>query len=74
MFEPIWRAETELHIWGPSSPVASLEARLATYFSPPLFPVDLSEVPATVTFHDASEGAWTIDGARSARTRSSTRA
>jgi phosphoribosyl 1,2-cyclic phosphodiesterase len=64
MFEPIWRKETELHIWGPASPVASLEQRIATYFSPPLFPVHLSEVPATIEYHDASESEWRIDGAR----------
>jgi phosphoribosyl 1,2-cyclic phosphodiesterase len=64
MFEPIWRSETELHIWGPASPVASLAERIATYFSPPLFPVHLSEVPATIVYHDASESEWTIGGAR----------
>jgi ribonuclease BN (tRNA processing enzyme) len=64
MFEPIWRKQTELHIWGPASPVASLEQRIATYFSPPLFPVHLSEVPATIEYHDASESEWRIDGAR----------
>ena len=63
MFEPIWRKQTELHIWGPASPVASLEQRIATYFSPPLFPVHLSEVPATIEYHDASESEWQIDGA-----------
>jgi phosphoribosyl 1,2-cyclic phosphodiesterase len=62
-FEPIWRAETELHVWGPPSPVASHDQRLAKYFSPPLFPLHLSEVPARVTFHDAPEGSWTIGGA-----------
>ncbi len=63
VFEPIWRAGTDLHIWGPASPLVSLEERLAKYFSPPLFPVHLSEVPAMVTFHDAPEGSWTIGGA-----------
>jgi phosphoribosyl 1,2-cyclic phosphodiesterase len=62
-FEPIWRADTELHVWGPPSPVASHDRRLAKYFSPPLFPLHLSEVPARVTFHDAPEGSWTIGGA-----------
>jgi phosphoribosyl 1,2-cyclic phosphodiesterase len=62
-FEPIWRAETELHVWGPPSPVSSHDQRLAKYFSPPLFPLHLSEVPAHVTFHDAPEGSWTIGGA-----------
>ena len=62
-FEPIWRPETDLHVWGPSSPVVSLDERLALYFSPPLFPLHLSEVPARVTFHDAPDGAWRIGGA-----------
>jgi phosphoribosyl 1,2-cyclic phosphodiesterase len=60
LFGPIWSPETELHIWGPPSPVASLDERIATYFSPPLFPVHLSEVPARVTCHDAPRQAWTI--------------
>jgi phosphoribosyl 1,2-cyclic phosphodiesterase len=64
MFAPIWSPGTDLHIWGPSSPIASLEERIATYFSPPLFPVHLSEVPAMITFHDAAESQWTIGGAR----------
>jgi phosphoribosyl 1,2-cyclic phosphodiesterase len=62
-FEPIWRHETELHVWGPASPVHSLRQRIATYFSPPLFPVHLANVPAHVDFHDAPEGEWTIGSA-----------
>ncbi len=62
-FEPIWRAETELHIWGPASPTASLDERIATYFSPPLFPIHLSEVPARCAFHDVPDGEWRIGGA-----------
>jgi phosphoribosyl 1,2-cyclic phosphodiesterase len=63
-FAPLYRDETEVHIWGPASPVASLEERVATYFSPPLFPVTLAEVQARVRFHDASESEWSIGGAR----------
>ena len=63
-FEPIWRPQTDLHIWGPASPVASLDERIATYFSPPLFPIHLSEVPARCTFHDAPDEPWSIGGAR----------
>ncbi len=63
-FPPIWSAETELHIWGPSSPMRSLAERVATYFSPPLFPVHLSEVPARLQFHDTPEGEWSIGSAR----------
>jgi phosphoribosyl 1,2-cyclic phosphodiesterase len=63
-FGPIWSAGIDLHIWGPASPMTPLADRIATYFSPPLFPVHLSEVPARLTFHDAPEGEWTIGGAR----------
>jgi phosphoribosyl 1,2-cyclic phosphodiesterase len=62
-FEPIWRPDTDLHIWGPASPMVSLDDRLATYFSPPLFPLHLSEVPARCTFHDAPDGERPIGGA-----------
>ncbi len=48
-FVPLWQPERELHIWGPASPVDALEERIARYLSPPLFPVQLSEVPANLT-------------------------
>jgi phosphoribosyl 1,2-cyclic phosphodiesterase len=63
-FAPIWSPEIDLHVWGPASPVTSLDRRIATYFSPPLFPVHLADVPARVTCHDAPEGEWTIGSAR----------
>jgi phosphoribosyl 1,2-cyclic phosphodiesterase len=59
-FRPIWSPKTELHIWGPPSTMTSLRERVETYFSPPLFPVHLSQVPAQTVFHDAPEGQWTI--------------
>jgi phosphoribosyl 1,2-cyclic phosphodiesterase len=62
-FAPIWSDDTELHVWGPPSPVMSLAGRIERYFSPPLFPVHLSDVPARVIFHDAPEGSWKIGGA-----------
>jgi phosphoribosyl 1,2-cyclic phosphodiesterase len=51
-FAPIWSPDVELHIWGPPSD-APLHERLARYFSPPLFPVHIDDVPATLHFHDA---------------------
>ena len=62
-FAPIWSSDTDLHIWGPSSPMVSLDERIAVYFSPPLFPLHLSEVPARCTFHDETSGAWQIGSA-----------
>ncbi len=63
-FLPLWDSHKEVHIWGPPSPVRSLEERIARYFSPPLFPIDLSEIPAEVTFHDVPEEPWEIGSAR----------
>ena len=63
-FAPLWRDDGRVHIWGPSSPVHSLQERIARSFSPPLFPVDLGDIPATVVFHDVPDEAWELDGIR----------
>lgn len=63
-FAPVWDACTELHVWGPPSPVRSLDARIGRYFSAPLFPVELAEIPATLVFHDVPTESWSIGGAR----------
>ena len=62
-FLPFWRDDAELHIWGPASPTRSLADRIASYLSPPLFPVHLSEVPSRPVFHDIPDGPWAIGGA-----------
>jgi ribonuclease BN (tRNA processing enzyme) len=62
-FAPLWDAQTELHIWGPASPVRPLSDRIAQYLSPPLFPVRLAEVPARVHLHDAPEEPWRLGSA-----------
>ena len=54
-FRPLYQPDVELHIWGPPSPVQPLADRIATYMSPPLFPVRIADIPSMVTFHDASE-------------------
>jgi ribonuclease BN (tRNA processing enzyme) len=63
-FAPFWRSETELHIWGPPSPLHSLEERIARYLSPPLFPIELADSPASLTFHDVPEEPWQLGSAR----------
>ncbi|HYX89235.1 MAG TPA: MBL fold metallo-hydrolase [Gaiellaceae bacterium] len=62
-FAPLWDERVTLDIWGPPSPVLGLAERIARSFSPPLFPVELREVPARVTFHDVPREPWTLDGA-----------
>jgi phosphoribosyl 1,2-cyclic phosphodiesterase len=54
-FRPLFRPDREIHLWGPSSPVQSLHDRIATYLSPPLFPVSLVDIPSRLEFHDAPE-------------------
>ena len=59
-FRPLFNPAVEVHVWGPPSPVQPLADRIATYMSPPLFPVRLAEVPCQLTFHDAPAEAITI--------------
>lgn len=59
-FRALFDPKMKVHIWGPPSPVQSLEERIALYLSPPLFPVRLADIPATVEFHDAPDGGVTI--------------
>ena len=59
-FAPLWNPASVIDVWGPPSPTMSLSERLSRYLSPPLFPVQLSDIPAQVTFHDAPEEEWTI--------------
>jgi phosphoribosyl 1,2-cyclic phosphodiesterase len=63
-FEPFWHADRELHIWGPPSPLHTLEERITRAFSPPLFPIELADTPANVTFHDVPHEPWEIAGVR----------
>jgi ribonuclease BN (tRNA processing enzyme) len=62
-FAPLWTPGVELHVWGPSSTTQSLEDRVATYLSPPLFPIHLSDIPSNLMFHDCPDGPFTIGGA-----------
>jgi phosphoribosyl 1,2-cyclic phosphodiesterase len=62
-FAPLWDDRVTLDIWGPPSPLLSLQERISRSFSPPLFPVDLAHVAADVTFHDVPRERWTIGSA-----------
>jgi phosphoribosyl 1,2-cyclic phosphodiesterase len=62
-FEPLWDEQVEIDIWGPPSPVVSLRERVARAFSPPLFPIEIADVPARVNFIDVPRERWVLDGA-----------
>ena len=55
-FAPFWEPGAELHIWGPSSPLHTLEERISRYLSPPLFPLKVADSPAQVHFHTFRRG------------------
>jgi phosphoribosyl 1,2-cyclic phosphodiesterase len=62
-FGPLWDDGVSVDVWGPSSPVSSLRDRISRSFSPPLFPLDLRDVPAGVTFHDVPRKPWRLGDA-----------
>lgn len=61
-FAPAFRPESEITIWGPASPEASLRDRVARYISAPLAPVEIRELP--FSFREAEQMEWTIGSAR----------
>ncbi len=62
-FPPCFRAEAEITIWGPASPEALLEDRVARYISAPLSPVEVRELPCSVSFRDTPPSEWRIGSA-----------
>ncbi len=62
-FAPAFRAQTEIVVWGPASPRASLRDRIARYISAPLAPVEVRELPCDVSFR-ACPRHWEIGPAR----------
>jgi phosphoribosyl 1,2-cyclic phosphodiesterase len=63
-FAPCFRSESEITIWGPSSPEASLEQRIGRYISAPLSPVEVRELPCGISFRDSPSSEWEIGPAR----------
>jgi phosphoribosyl 1,2-cyclic phosphodiesterase len=61
-FAPLWDESVVLDVWGPRSPVLGLRERILRSFSPPLFPLDFRDVPASITFHDMPAETWRHDG------------
>jgi phosphoribosyl 1,2-cyclic phosphodiesterase len=59
-FAPAFRPESEIIIWGPASPEASLRDRIARYISAPLAPVEVRELPSLVSFKEAEPLEWQI--------------
>jgi phosphoribosyl 1,2-cyclic phosphodiesterase len=62
-FAPAFRPESEIVIWGPASPDATLRDRIGRYISAPLAPVEVRELPSLV-FREAEPMEWRIGSAR----------
>jgi phosphoribosyl 1,2-cyclic phosphodiesterase len=62
-FAPAFKPQTEIVIWGPTSPEASLRDRIARYISAPLSPVEVRELPCDVSFRHCPETEWEIGSA-----------
>jgi phosphoribosyl 1,2-cyclic phosphodiesterase len=63
-FKPLFVADMEIHVWGPPSVTQDLRARLARYLSPPLFPVNMRELPCRLSLHDVPLGRFDIGSLR----------
>lgn len=61
-FEPLYRRDLEVHIWGPPSITLDLGARLGRYLAPPLFPVRIRDLPCCLALHDVPRGSFEIGG------------
>ena len=62
-FPPLFTDGVDIHVWGPRSPLDTLEARISRYLSPPLFPIHLSDAQSRLQLHDVPDGSWNIGGA-----------
>jgi phosphoribosyl 1,2-cyclic phosphodiesterase len=63
-FAPAFRPESEIIVWGPASPEATLQERIGRYISAPLAPVEVRELPSLVSFREAEPLEWQIGPAR----------
>lgn len=59
-FAPAFQPRSEITIWGPEAPEASLEDRIGRYISAPLSPVEVRELPCDVSFRDTPATEWQI--------------
>jgi phosphoribosyl 1,2-cyclic phosphodiesterase len=61
-FEPLFDPDFTLRIWGPRPDGGSLKEELATYLSPPFFPMPFEQIPAQIEFTEIEGESWTLAG------------
>lgn len=60
-FKPLFKKELEVHIWGPGGTTEDLRSHLNRYFSPPLFPAPLRELPCQLHLHEIANSSFAIE-------------
>jgi phosphoribosyl 1,2-cyclic phosphodiesterase len=63
-FAPLHDPEAEIHVYGPAAPGRSLRDRIATYLSPPWYPLRFDDLEAAISFHEVERDAWEIGALR----------
>jgi len=63
-FAPFYDRDSEVTVWGPPSSVRTLKERISRYLSSPLFPIELSDLPARIVFCDVPAEPWEIGALR----------
>lgn len=63
-FQPLYRPDLEVHIWGPPSARLDLGTRLVRHLSTLLFPVRIGDLPSHPVLHDVPLDGFEIGGLR----------
>jgi phosphoribosyl 1,2-cyclic phosphodiesterase len=61
-FAPIFDPAVEVTVWGPPSAGEGLRERLSRFISNPIFPVEIRDLPARVTFATVPSEPWEVGG------------
>jgi phosphoribosyl 1,2-cyclic phosphodiesterase len=61
-FTPLQSDQTAMHVYGPGDGGRSMAQTFADFMSPPYFPIEVTDLPASIDFHDAHHDDFEIDG------------
>ncbi len=61
-FAPLFDPSVEVTVWGPPAVGRGLRERLARFISNPIFPVEIRDLPARMTFESVPTGPWRVGG------------
>lgn len=59
-FAPLYDPEMTVNVWGPAAASSSLRDRLRRYFSPPLFPIRLNDIPCKGDIFEIDNSTFSI--------------